>query len=112
MPSAEVHVNLLLWKAIHERRLLRLTYKGRERVVEPHDYGVHNGVAKLFAYQVGGSSSHKLPAWRWMEEELISNIQLLDRRFRGSRPSVSGRHHKWDKLFIRAQPADEERKSL
>ena len=112
MPDVEAHVNLLLWKAIYERRLLRLVYKDRERIVEPHDYGIHNGVGKLFAYQVGGSSSHKLPAWRWMEEKLISDIQLLDRKFRGSRPTVSGRHHKWDKVFIRVQPADEERESL
>lgn len=107
MPDIEVHVNLLLWKAIHERRLIRLVYKDRERILEPHDYGVHNGVAKLLAYQVSGASTQKVPGWRWMEEELISNIELLDKQFRGGRATATGKHHKWDKLFIRVKSADE-----
>src|SRR5215211_6106129 len=62
------------------------------------------------AYQVGGSSSHKLPDWRWMEEDLISDIQILNRTFPGARPTASGKHHKWDKLFIRVKPAEKSRK--
>ena len=101
------NINPLLWKAIDERRLIGLTYKDRQRVVEPHDYGIHKGVVKLLGYQVGGSSSHKTPAWRWMEESLISDIELLDRTFPGGRPAPSGRHHQWDKVFIRVKPADQ-----
>ena len=95
-PKAEPKINPLLWQDIEQTRLIRLSYKGSERIVEPHDYGIHNGTVKLFAYQVGGSSSHTLPAWRWLEEHLISNIQLLDRTFAGGRPTPSGKHHKWD----------------
>ena len=109
-PKAEPKINPLLWQAIEQTRLIRLSYKGSERIVEPHDYGIHNGTVKLFAYQVGGSSSHTLPAWRWLEEHLISNIQLLDRTFAGGRPTPSGKHHKWDKLFIRVRPADKDQK--
>jgi hypothetical protein len=98
--EAEPKINPLLWQAIEQTRLIRLSYKSRERIVEPHDYGIHNGTVKLFAYQVGGSSSHKLPAWRWMEEDLIFDIHLLDRTFAGGRPTPSGKHHQWDKLFI------------
>ena len=105
-PQAEPDINPLIWAAIEQRRLLRFRYKDRERIVEPHDYGIHNGVIKLFGYQVGGSSSHKLPDWRWAEQDLISDIQLLDRTFPGGRPTRSGKHHKWDKLFIRVKPAD------
>jgi len=100
------NINPILWKAIDERRLIRLTYKARERVVEPHDYGVHRGIVKLLGYQVGGSSSHKIPAWRWMEESLISGIELLNRRFPGGRPTPSGKHHQWDKILIRVKPAE------
>ena len=67
-------------------------------MVEPHDYGIHNGVAKLPAYQVGGSSSGKLPNWRWMETAQISEVQILDQGFAGGRPSGSGKSQKWDKL--------------
>lgn len=47
--------------------LLRLRYRNKDRVVEPHDYGQHKGVIKLLTWQIGGSSSGPLPNWRWME---------------------------------------------
>ena len=109
-PEAEPNVNPLIWAAIEQKRLLRFRYKNRERIVEPHDCGIHNGLIKLFGYQVGGSSSQKLPNWRWAEQDLISDIQLLDRTFPGGRPTKSGKHHKWDKLFIRVKPADNDQK--
>ena len=105
----EPNVNPLIWTAIEQKRLLRFRYKNRERIVEPHDYGIHKGIIKLFGYQVGGSSSQKLPNWRWAERDLISNIQMLDRTFPGGRPTKSGKHHTWDKLFIRVKPADKEK---
>ena len=105
MPAANESVNLLLWKAIEERRLIRFQYKNKERIVEPHDYGVQNGCARLFGYQIAGASSHKLPDWRLMDEEQISGLQLLDKTFPGGRRTPSGTHVKWDKLFIRVKPA-------
>jgi hypothetical protein len=54
--------------------LLRFRYKKRGRIVEPHDYGIDQGLIKLFGYQVAGSSSQKLPNWRWAEQDLISNL--------------------------------------
>lgn len=98
-------INPLLWKAIDEVRLIRLFDKNRERILEPHDYGIHNGTVKLLGYQIAGSSSQKLPNWRWMEEDLISDIQLLNRTFPGRRRTPSGKHHSWDKLFIRVKPS-------
>jgi putative DNA-invertase from lambdoid prophage Rac len=109
-PEAEPNVNPLIWAAIAQKRLLRFYYKNRERIVEPHDYGIHNGLIKLFGYQVGGSSSQKLPNWRWAEQDLISDVQLLDRTFPGGRLTKSGKHHKWEKLFIRVKPADNDQK--
>jgi hypothetical protein len=35
----------------------------------------------------------------------LSDIRILDRTFPGGRPTPSGKHHKWDKLFIRVKPA-------
>jgi len=110
MTNSQPQANPLLCTAIEERRLIRLRYNDRERIVEPHDYGVHKGVVKLLAYQVGGSSSHKLPNWRWLEEDSISDIELLSERFAGGRPTESREHHKWEKLFIRVKPDDKRRK--
>lgn len=104
-PQAEPEINPVIWTAIEQRRVLRFRYKNRERIVEPHDYGIHRGVIKLFGFQIGGSSSEPLPNWRWAEQDLMSELQLLDRTFPGGRPGDSVRHHKWDKLFIRVKPA-------
>src|SRR6266567_1937892 len=109
-PEVDPNFNPLIWTAIEKKRLLRFRYKNRERIVEPHDYGIHKGLIKLFGYQVAGSSSQKLPNWRWAEQDLISDLQLLDRTFPGGRPTKSGKHQKWDKLFIRVKPPDKDKK--
>jgi hypothetical protein len=107
-PKPDPNINPVIWAAIEQKRLLRFHYKDRERIVEPHDYGIHKGVIKLFGYQVAGSSSQKLPNWRWAEQNLITDIQMLDRTFPGGRPTRTGRHQKWDKLFIRVKPPDKD----
>ena len=66
-PEFDPNIDPLIWAAIEQRRLLRFRHKNRERIVEPRDYGIHKGVIKLFGYQVAGSSSRKLPTWRWAE---------------------------------------------
>ena len=42
--------------------------------------------------------------------DLISDLQLPDRTFPGGRTTKSGKHHNWDKLFIRVKPADKDQK--
>lgn len=106
MPVPDPELDQLLRIAIEQTRLVRLRYRNKDRIVEPHDYGVHNGVIKLFAYQVGGASSAPLPNWRWMEAELITGAELLDKTFPGGRGAESGKHHKWDQLFLRVKPAE------
>ncbi len=108
--TPQPHVDPLLWTAIELRRLLRLRYQNKERIVEPHDYGLHNGSVKLLGYQIGGASRHTLPNWRWRETDRISDLQILDQTFPGGRPTPSGKHHKWDKLFIRVKPRDKDSK--
>jgi hypothetical protein len=51
-PEVDLNINPLIWTAIEQKRLLRFRYKNRERIVEPHDYGIHKGLIKLFGYQV------------------------------------------------------------
>lgn len=104
LPEAKVHSSIL--RAIAARRLLRFVYKGQERIAEPHDYGIQKGSARLLSYQVGGkSSSGKLPAWRWIEVNQISALEVLDRTFPGGRGAASSQHHHWDQLFARvAEP--------
>ena len=93
-------VDRLLRSAISERRLVTFTLKGLPRRAEPHDYGIIDGVPKLFFYQVGGRSRSGRPiGWRWAILPEVSDLTVLDATFAGTRPSPSGRHVKWDVLF-------------
>lgn len=107
MSTPDPQLDHTLRTAIEQTRVLRLRYRNKDRIVEPHDYGQHNQSIKLLTYQVGGSSSGPLPNWRWMETDLITDAQLLDQTFPGGRPTASGKHHEWDKLFVRVKPASE-----
>jgi hypothetical protein len=99
--------NPLLWTAIEQRRLIRFVYHHKERIVEPHDHGVLNGSVQLLGYQVRGSSSRPLPNWLLTKTDEISELSWLDQTFPGGRPTSSGRHIQWDKLFIRVKPSDD-----
>jgi hypothetical protein len=96
----------LLWQAIERRRMIRLVYHGKERIVEPHDHGVLNGAVQLLGYQVAGSRSRALPNWILMKVQEIVDLELLEKTFAGGRPTASGKHLRWDTLFIRVKPAD------
>src|ERR1700730_10119996 len=99
--------NPLLWTAIENQRMIRLVYHRKHRILEPHDHGILKGSVQLLGYQVGGSSSRPLPNWILMKANEIADLDLLDRTFPGGRPTPSGTHLKWDKLFIRVKPAND-----
>jgi hypothetical protein len=101
-PSVEPAIHELILTAIHQKRLLRFVYKEKIRVVEPQDYGIQKGAVHLFTYQLAGeSSSGTLPDWRKFAVQGISNIELLEESFPGSRAVPSQRHQEWDVLFGR-----------
>lgn len=108
MEAPTASVDELLRTAIEQKRLVRLVYKDKARIIEPHDYGIYSGSVKLLAFQVGGTSRGRLPNWRWMEVNLISDVGLLDRTFLGGRPNASGKHHRWDQLFVRVGSAEKD----
>jgi hypothetical protein len=99
--------NPLLCTAIEHKRMIRLIYHSKNRIVEPHDHGVLNGSVQLLGYQVGGFSSRPLPNWLLMKANDITDLALLDQTFSGGRPTASSKHLKWDKLFIRVKPDNE-----
>ncbi|HVH86880.1 MAG TPA: histidine--tRNA ligase [Terriglobales bacterium] len=93
-------VHELLLKAIDEKKLIRFEYQGKQRIAEPHDYGIQNGLVRLLSYQVGGAtSSGRLPAWRWIEVPGISGLEITTQHFAGSRGEASTRHHNWEHVF-------------
>ena len=53
-------VNRALVESIHHKRRLRLTYNGRERLVEPQCYGLgHKGTALLRVHQLQGGTERE-----------------------------------------------------
>jgi hypothetical protein len=99
----DLELNQMLRNAIANKQLIRFRYKNYERTVEPHDYGVQNGITRLFCWQVSGKSSGRIPGWRMFDVESIEHCEILDKHFAGNR-EVSGKHHHWDEVFIRVAP--------
>lgn len=83
--------------AIEAKKLLSFTYSDLPRVVEPHVYGIQDGIAEFLGYQIqGSSSSGRLPNWRRFKVHLIQNLRILDEEFPGRRSFPSGKHSRWD----------------
>jgi WYL domain len=93
-----------LRSAIANKQLVRFRYKDNERIVEPHDYGIQNGLVRLFCWQVGGRSSSRIPGWRMIDVDGMRDLEVLDKHFAGNRDVPSGKHHRWDVLFIHVGP--------
>jgi hypothetical protein len=93
--------DFLLRRAIAGRRLIQFTYQGRPRLVEPHDYGIAAGRARLLAYQVGGQSHGPLPNWRMFDVDGMTDLTMLGETFPGTRTRAGQAHKQWDKLFCR-----------
>jgi hypothetical protein len=106
--EASPSIDELIRIAITQQRQIRFWYGGKERIAEPHDYGIQKGKERLLAYQVGGrSTSGSLPAWRLVDVSGMTQLEILEKTFPGNRPAPSGRRHTWDRLFIRVGEAPE-----
>ena len=90
--------------AIANTRLIAITYHGRSRTGEPHDYGLRNGTLKLLFFQLreaGRSRRGDAKGWRLLEVSTIAACDVLDDVFRGSRGQSHRQHLDWDELFAR-----------
>ena len=94
-----------LRSAIAQRRLLQLGYKGKQRLVEPHDYGIKNGVVRLLVYQLNDGSGQAAAGWRLLDTAGISACKVREASFAGGRGDTAHQHMEWDELFARVEPA-------
>src|SRR5207253_7745938 len=109
----------LIWASIEERHHIRFFYDGKERITEPHDYGIQNGRVRLLVYQFAGrSNSERLPAWRLVDIAGMSEIEVLETTFPGNRPAPSGQHQlgsdfhprrRAEELNVKAPPSCKQR---
>jgi hypothetical protein len=84
--------------AIANRRLIEVTYRGGTRVVEPHDYGVHKGVTRLFVYQL--STTERKAGWRLLEVAGIEACLVLEKKFSARREPRQPRYA-WETVYAR-----------
>jgi predicted DNA-binding transcriptional regulator YafY len=103
--TVDAGMHQLLYGAIENKRLIRFEYQGKERIVEPHDYGIQKGIARLLSWQIGGQSSGRIPGWRWFDVDNMQDFEILEKSFPGNR-EISGQHHNWDRIFIRVVPPE------
>jgi hypothetical protein len=89
--------------AIAHRRLIGFSYNSKWRVVEPHDYGLKNGTARLLVYQVRGESSTVVRGWKLLDLSKIEQLAVLDETFRGTRARPDQHHAAWDELYARVR---------
>src|ERR687891_1509725 len=99
-PRVLVHDRLCF--AIKSKRLIQFKYQNCDRTAEPHDYGILKGVEQVLVYQLfGESKSKRLPDWRFIRVAGMKLLRVLEETFPGGRTVPSGKHKKWDHLFIR-----------
>lgn len=99
-PTAPLDERIRL--AIAEKRLLEISYKKAVRLVEPHDYGVIDGTARLLVFQLRGPDSGKgAVGWRLLDVVKIESCVVTDQTFAGSRGQSHQQHHRWETLYAR-----------
>ena len=89
--------------AIANKRLIRLTYQGAVRVVEPHDYGLRDGGRQVLIFQLekAGRADREIQVWRTFDLQKFEECLVLDDTFSGTREAAGQRHHRWDVLYAR-----------
>ena len=64
--------------AITNKRLVKLSYSGSVRLVEPHDW-VQKGTVRLLGYQL-----ETKPGWRLFDVEKIAGLAVLETAFKAA----------------------------
>jgi hypothetical protein len=89
----------IIRNAITNRNIIEFSYHGYQRIAEPHVYGIHNGKRQILVYQIGGlTSSGKIPDWRRINLDEISNVKVTTEKFSGPRMEAS-KHSDWDTII-------------
>ncbi len=78
MPSATYK---LFRHAILKEKQVTCVYDGRRRELCPHIIGHSAGAEKVLAYQFAGESSGRLPQWRCLFLDKVSDVRLRDGRW-------------------------------
>lgn len=99
-------VNEAVCDAIRRRRLLRLTYLGAERIVEPYLHGVRNNDTEVLVcfQRSGGSSSGATTGWKALHVGDIEALEVTDITFVGVEPGFNPYGYNITKLHCLLMP--------
>jgi hypothetical protein len=78
---------LSICSAIRNRQVIRLTYGGEPREVEPYCYGISTtGKEVLRGFQIAGTGrSMRSTGWRLFDLAKVQSLEILPTRFPGTR---------------------------
>ncbi len=84
-------MELTICFAISTRRMIRFSYDGGVRTVEPYCHGVSTaGNEVLRAYQVGGFSQSEDPTgWRLFDLAKMEDVEITGEKFEPYRPEYN-----------------------
>ena len=92
--------------AIANKRLIEVTYHGRQRIGEPHEYGLRRDTAALMMYQVSASGVPKDKSnrgWRLLDIAKIEALRVLDETFSENRGKSSSQLVLVNEMFTAAR---------
>ena len=94
-------MNKTIYDALKNRCVLKFTYQGRPRVVEPHAYGISRASNEVIrCYQTGGTSgSRKVPCWRLVLVDDIEFLTVTEERFLDKRPGYEKHDEDMSTIF-------------
>lgn len=94
--------NQTIIQAITSLKLIKLTYDGQVRIVEPHVLGYKNHELELLTWQlINQSELGNKEGWRTFQLNKIGNLQMIDQSFNGIRSTKSSNHTTWDSIVKR-----------
>lgn len=91
--------NQIIIQAISSLKLIKLTYDSQTRLVEPHVLGYRNYELELLTWQITNQSEFGTKeGWRTFQLKKITQLEIVDQHFAGSRLTNSHYKTKWDSV--------------
>ncbi len=99
MTLKALDVRFLIKSAMINRQLVEFSYENEYVVGEPHVYGIKINEIHLLVYQICGQNNERVPCWRDVTVEKISDLKPLGYHFQGKRKSVNKLRGRFEKIL-------------
>lgn len=100
MSLSILELRYLIRSAMINKQLVEFIHDDQYVLGEPHVYGIKVNEIHLLVYQIDGQSNNvRLPRWRDVPAEKISNLRLLRYHFQGKRANGINVQRNFDKIL-------------